>query len=167
MLVLPGQETVIHMGSLPVSLLVRPSQHGGPYLLAKQVLPPGALIAPHRHARQDQVNIVIDGSLGFLEGDREFAAPPGSTVVRRAGVTHALWNPGTAAATMIEITSPGAEMEQFFLGFDALTAAAGGQPDAAAAAELAARFGITYDLGQIPRLEIEYGVQAGGAQWVQ
>ncbi len=162
----PGRGTPIRMGALPVTLRVRAAQTGGAYVLSEQVLPPGVLVAPHTHHEQDQVSLVLAGSLGFLVGDQEFTAPPGSCVARPRGIPHAVWNPGPGEGTMAEITSPGGQMEEFFLAFHALTVAAG-QPTAAAIADLAAPFGITYDQARIPGLEARYQVTAGGAWWAE
>jgi quercetin dioxygenase-like cupin family protein len=161
----PGGGQVIHTGAMPVSFKVVPAQVGGAYEMHEQQIPAGTLVAPHTHNRQDQVSYVLDGVLGFLVGDREFEVPAGGMVYRPRGITHAVWNPSPAGARMLELSSPGQEMEAFFRAFDELTQAR--QVTAAAVAELARPYGITYDLGLVPGLEDLHGVSAAGAWWEQ
>jgi hypothetical protein len=64
---------------------------------------------------------------------------------------------------MLEISSPGTEIEEFFNHFGDLTAAGGATADAIQT--LAAPYGISYDLSRIPDLEARHNVSAGGAWW--
>ena len=162
-LVRPGEGAPIRMGALPVDLLVPSAFSGGTYELHEQPVPPGVLVVPHTHARQDQISVVTAGTLGVLVGDEEFIAPVGSCVLRPRGVVHALWNASTEPARMIEVSSPGAEIEQFFRQFTNLTVAGGAT--SSAIAELARPYGITYRLDLVPALEERHGVSAGGGWW--
>lgn len=159
----PGDGPAISMGTLPLVFKALSAWTGGAYELHEQPIKPGVLVAPHRHQYQDQVSYVVSGTLGFLVGDEEFEAPAGSFIWRPRRVMHALWNSGSQQARMLEISSPGAEIEQFFNFFGGLTAA--GKATAEAIQKLAAPYGISYDLSRIPDLELKHGVSAGGAWW--
>lgn len=159
----PGQGPAISMGALPLVFKALSAWTGGAYELHEQPISPGVLVAPHRHEHQDQVSYVVSGTLGFLVGSEEFEAPAGSFIWRPRQVTHALWNSGPAEARMLEISSPGSQIEEFFNRFGELTKAGGATAEAIS--KLAAPYGISYDLARIPGLEARHGVSAGGAWW--
>jgi mannose-6-phosphate isomerase-like protein (cupin superfamily) len=162
-LVLPGEGASIRMGALAADLLVPTAFSGGAYELHEQPVPPGVLVVPHTHAHQDQISLVTAGTLGVLVGDEEFVAPVGSCVLRPRGLVHALWNAGPEPARMIEVSSPGVGIEEFFRRFTDLTVAGGAT--SSAIAELARPYGITYRLDLAPALEERHGVSAGGGWW--
>jgi mannose-6-phosphate isomerase-like protein (cupin superfamily) len=159
----PGEGPAIHMGSLPVVFKTLSAWTRGAYEMHEQRLAPGVLVAPHTHIHQDQVHYVLTGTLGFLVGDQEFTAPAGSFIWRPRRVRHALWNSGSEESRFLEVSSPGGAIEEFFRRFGDLTDA--GAATAAAIEELAAPYGISYDLAMIPGLEARHGVSAGGAWW--
>lgn len=159
----PGEGPAISMGALPLVFKALSAWTGGAYELHEQPISPGVLVAPHRHEHQDQVSYVVSGTLGFLVGDEEFEARAGSFIWRPRQVTHALWNSGPADARMLEISSPGSRIEEFFNRFDELTKAGGATAEAII--KLAAPYGISYDLSRVPGLEARHGVSAGGAWW--
>jgi mannose-6-phosphate isomerase-like protein (cupin superfamily) len=159
----PGEGPTIHMGALPVVFKVLSAWTGGAYEMHEQWLKPGMLVAPHSHANEDQVHYVLAGTIGFLVGDAEFEAPAGSFIWRPRRVLHALWNNGSREAQFLEVSSPGGPIEEFFRRFGELTEA--GAATADAIRELAAPYGISYDLAKIPDLEARHNVTAGGAWW--
>jgi mannose-6-phosphate isomerase-like protein (cupin superfamily) len=159
----PGEGPAISMGALPLIFKALSAWTGGAYELHEQPIRPGVLVAPHQHENQDQVSYVVSGTLGFLVGSEEFEAPAGSFIWRPRQITHALWNSGQQEARMIEISSPGTEIEEFFNRFGKLTEAGGATADAIR--NLAAPYGISYDLSRIPDLEARHNVSAGGAWW--
>lgn len=161
----PGGGDRIHMGALPVFFKVVSAQVGGACELHEQPIPPGTLVAPHTHERQDQVSYVLEGTLGFRVGVRDVEIPAGGAIFRPRGVPHAVWNAGPEPARMLELSTPGVEIEAFFRQFDELTRA--GQVTAEALAELARPYGITYHPEWIPALEERYGISAGSGWWAR
>jgi quercetin dioxygenase-like cupin family protein len=159
----PGEGPALRMGSLPLVFKTLSAWTNGAYEMHEHRLAPGVLVAPHTHTHQDQVHYVLAGAIGCLIGDQEFTAPAGSYLWRPRGVVHALWTSGTAEARVLEVSSPGGEMEDFFRRFGELTEAGGATADAIQS--LAAPYGISYDLAMIPGLEARYGVSAGGVWW--
>lgn len=159
----PGEGPALRMGSLPLVFKTLSEWTGGAYEMHEHRLAPGVLVAPHTHTHQDQVHYVLAGTIGCLIGGQEFTAPAGSYIWRPRGVVHALWTSGAAEARVLEVSSPGREMEEFFRRFGDLTEAGGATAEAIQA--LAAPYGISYDLAMIPSLEARYGVSAGGVWW--
>jgi mannose-6-phosphate isomerase-like protein (cupin superfamily) len=160
---LPGEGRTIRTGAMSVVYKVSADWTGGAYTMHEQPVEPGVMVAPHTHADQDQVSYVVEGELGFLVGDEEFAAPAGSCIFRPRGVRHALWNAGSATARMIEITNPGSDFECYFLRFGELTEA--GETRQEVIHALGARYGITYDLAKAEDLARRHGVSSAGSWW--
>jgi mannose-6-phosphate isomerase-like protein (cupin superfamily) len=159
----PGEGPALRMGSLPLVFKIMPEWTGGTYEMHEHRLAPGVLVAPHTHTHQDQVHYVLTGTIGCLIGDQEFTAPVGSAIWRPRGVVHALWTSGAPEARVLEVSSPGSAMAEFFRRFGDLTDAGGATAEAIQA--LAAPYGITYDLAMVPGLEARHGVSAGGVWW--
>ena len=161
--VAPGAGPALRMGALPLVFKALSAWSGGAYEMHEHRIGPGVLVPPHTHAHQDQANYVLAGTIGCLVGDQEFELPAGSFIWRPRGIRHALWAAGGGEARFLEISSPGSEIEEFFHRFGDLTDAGAATPEAIQ--ELAAPYGITYDVPLIPRLEARHGVSAGGAWW--
>jgi hypothetical protein len=62
---------------------------------------------------------------------------------------------------MIEIINP-AGFENYFVDLAATVAANGGRPEPAVAAPVAERYGLSFDLGEVPDLVARYGLIAPG-----
>jgi quercetin dioxygenase-like cupin family protein len=60
------------------------------------VLPPGAHITRHSHARQHELFDVIEGAGVFQVGEHTFAGAPGKCVLVPAGTDHSLCNDSSA-----------------------------------------------------------------------
>ena len=89
-------------------------------------MPVGQNVPPHAHAHEDQVTIVVSGTVGATLADEEFELTAGSVVFLPRDVPHRLWNKGDDIARVLEIYTPGG----FDLVFEQIGAivAAGRQP---------------------------------------
>jgi hypothetical protein len=58
------------------------------------------------HRTEDEGWYVIEGTLRFRYGSREFDAPAGSGVLLRHGTPHTFWNPGAEPARYLLIARP-------------------------------------------------------------
>jgi mannose-6-phosphate isomerase-like protein (cupin superfamily) len=64
-------------------------------------------IAPlHVHHGDDEAWYILDGTLGFRLGDREFEASAGSAVLARKGTSHTYWNAGPTEARYLLVMAP-------------------------------------------------------------
>jgi quercetin dioxygenase-like cupin family protein len=61
-------------------------------------IPPGDMIPPHTHAREDECAFVLEGELTYDIGGEIIVARAGSFVLKPRGVYHAFCNTGTEAA---------------------------------------------------------------------
>ncbi|HUZ00378.1 MAG TPA: cupin domain-containing protein [Thermomicrobiaceae bacterium] len=53
---------------------------------------------PHLHHDDEEAWYVLEGTLRFRTGEREFDAPAGSAVLGPRGVAHTFWNPSREPA---------------------------------------------------------------------
>jgi quercetin dioxygenase-like cupin family protein len=109
----PGDGRSGDLGAITVDFKLFGADTGGAMAIVEHGFPPGALVPPHRHTREDEFSIVTEGLLGFRSGDREAVLGPGGYITKPRGEPHAMWNAGPEPARMIEVISP-AGFEMFF-----------------------------------------------------
>src|SRR4051812_7868491 len=78
----------------------------GRLLVMEGVIPPGTLIHPHTHTREDECSFILDGELQYLVGDAVYTAGRGSYVPKPRGVRHAFWNWTEQPARVMEMHTP-------------------------------------------------------------
>jgi mannose-6-phosphate isomerase-like protein (cupin superfamily) len=118
----------------------------GSVSLFEGTLPPGVVVPPHLHEREDECTHVLEGELVFRVGEREFAASAGAHVVKPRGVHHAFWNVGSSPARVLEIIAP-ATLDGYFCELTGLQACVDMDDleRRAATDALQARYGIRTD----------------------
>lgn len=150
----PGAARATRLGGLGANHLVEATALGGALAMVEHPLEPRSLGAPvHTHANEDEVSYVLEGTFGFMLGDREFEAGPGSTVVKPRGVPHAFWNATGRPARLLDVIAP-AGFERFFDEIAPLFPAEG-EPEEEALVTfggISSRFGLRMELDSIPRL---------------
>jgi uncharacterized cupin superfamily protein len=137
----PGGGTSASLRTIGVVFKLSGAETGGALAIVEHPFPPGALVPPHVHSREDEFSIVLEGEIGFRSGDREAVLGPGGYIAKPRGELHTMWNAGTEPARMIEVISP-AGLENYFRQLAALLAA--GPPNPAEIAELSDRYGLRY-----------------------
>jgi mannose-6-phosphate isomerase-like protein (cupin superfamily) len=60
----------------------------------------------HLHRTEDEAWYVLEGTLRFQFGTREFDAPAGAGVVLPRGTAHTFWNPGPGPARYLLVVGP-------------------------------------------------------------
>jgi mannose-6-phosphate isomerase-like protein (cupin superfamily) len=85
---------------------------GGAFSLAEQLLPRGSAPPVHRHTREDEAWLVLDGELSFFLDDEEHRAGPGTCVYGPRGRAHTFLV-RSEEARLLTLLSPGA-LEGFF-----------------------------------------------------
>jgi len=129
----------------------------GSISIVEHVFSPGYLVRPHRHTREDEISYVVEGEIGFRSDGREVSLAAGGYIVKPRGELHSMWNPGPGPARMIEIISP-AGFENYFVELAEAVAAAGGRPDPSVMGPVAERFGLSFDLAEVPDLVARHGL---------
>jgi oxalate decarboxylase/phosphoglucose isomerase-like protein (cupin superfamily) len=77
-------------------------------------VPPRVLAAPlHRHHKEDEYTVVLEGRLGVQLGDSVVEAVPGTWIIKLRNQWHTFWNAGDVPCRTIEIVSP-AGFEHYF-----------------------------------------------------
>src|SRR5690349_12134025 len=126
------------IGSIGVGFRLGGDQTGGQVAIVEHPFPPGALVPPHAHTREDEFSIVTAGAIGFRSGADEVVLEAGGYISKPRGELHTMWNAGDTEARMIEVITP-AGFERFFRELADLVQ--DGPPDPAAVAELSAGYG--------------------------
>src|SRR4028118_2372223 len=101
----PGEgKTVSFSGNRVRSIHGQP---GGAYSVAEWASEPGVTGTPlHVHREADEAFYVLEGTFGFLAGERAFEGGAGAFVFAPKGLEHAYWNAGKATAKVLLPTPP-------------------------------------------------------------
>jgi len=75
-------------------------------LLDLYCLEPGQEQAPHAHADQDKVYVLLEGRATVVVGDRRETLEPGEAVVAPAGTPHGIANAGPARVLALVVVTP-------------------------------------------------------------
>ena len=157
-LIPPGDGETVVLGGLGVVFKLSGAETGGAFAVVEHPLQSGALAGPpHTHANEDEVSLVLAGKIGVLIGDEVVRATQGAYVVKPWGVPHTFWNAGSEPARIQEIIAP-AGFEEYFREV-AEVLSAGGPPDLAKIAEIAARYGLTLHPERLPEIMREHDVR--------
>ncbi|BEL05320.1 cupin domain-containing protein [Actinoplanes sichuanensis] len=137
----PGEGRSGDLGAITVDFKIWGDDNGGELAIVEHEFPPGALVPPHIHSREDEHSIVTSGVIGFRSEDREVVLGAGGYITKPRGEAHAMWNAGSEPARMIEVISP-AGFEMFFKAVVDMVEA--GDPDPERGAALAAEHGLEF-----------------------
>jgi quercetin dioxygenase-like cupin family protein len=121
--------------------------NGGEVAIVEHPFAVGLITAPHRHTREDEHSIVLEGQIGFRSDADEVVLGPGGYITKPRGQMHAMWNAGPVPGRIIEVITPGGFESYFRELSELLTASASGDAglhESDAFAELAAKYGLTY-----------------------
>ncbi|MCW6004797.1 cupin domain-containing protein [Micromonospora sp. CPCC 205371] len=153
----PGEGRSGLLGSIGVQFKLWGDDTGGALSIVEHPFPVGALVAPHRHTREDEYSIVTEGEIGFRSGDREVVLGAGGYITKPRGELHAMWNAGQVPARMIEIISP-AGFEHFFR--EVVEMIAAGPVEAEQGVGLAERYGLEFEEpAWLPDVVARYGLE--------
>ena len=81
--------------------------NGGEVAMVEHPFAVGFITAPHRHSREDETSIVLEGQIGFRSDDAEVVLGPGGYITKPRGQMHAMWNAGTIPGRIVEVITPG------------------------------------------------------------
>jgi quercetin dioxygenase-like cupin family protein len=129
---------------------VTAERSGGSLTIEEWGLPPGQMIPPHTHTREDECNFVLEGELTCEVGGEIVVASAGSYVLKPRDVPHALYNAGTEPVRVLEILTPGG-FESYFDEYEELASRTLDEEEhRRARAELGERYGVIWHDERIP-----------------
>jgi quercetin dioxygenase-like cupin family protein len=133
---------------------------GGEVAIVEHPFAVGTITAPHRHTREDEHSIVLEGQIGFRSDADEVVLGPGGYITKPRGQTHAMWNAGPVPGRIIEVITPGG-FESYFRELSELLTASepGGQAHAPGGPDL-------HESDAFARLAAKYGLTYGSPDWL-
>ena len=144
---------------LDITHKVTAEASGGSLKIEEWGLPPGEMIPPHTHAREDECSYVLEGELSCYVGGEVVLAPKGSYVVKPRGVPHAFYNAGAETVLVMEILTPGDAFEGYFDEYEEIVSQnMSHEEHQKARAELGERYGITWHDERIPEVRERFGI---------
>ena len=156
----PGEGRHAPIGRLDTIHKVPGYVMNGRVALVEHTLPSRFLSCPrHRHAREDELSIVLDGTLSVLLGDQVVTATPGSYVLKPRGQWHAVWSEGPGPARFIELLIPGG-LEGYLDRMAQLLSNAHA-PERDEVRRLADEYGVEFDFDGIGPLCQRFGLELG------
>jgi quercetin dioxygenase-like cupin family protein len=150
-----GEQTTLMLFAVRFDYKVTSADSGGALAALEVTIPPGTLVKPHNHSREDEYTVVLDGTVGARVGDRIVEAGVGASMAKPRGIPHAMWNRGPDTARVLEVLSPGG-LEDYF---EELAPALRAKMPPAEYDALAHRYGLTIENDWIEELERTYGVK--------
>ena len=133
--------------------LVDSDDFGGRVGLVEHLLAPRSIAAPmHRHTKEDEFSMVLQGTVWFSAEGTELMAGPGDLVVKPRGEWHTFWNRDDQPARLLEIISPGGLEHAFRLidiaaedvDLESVVAAYGCEADLAATLPIVEKYHLTW-----------------------
>ena len=85
---------------------------GEAVVLEMFVKPDGFVAAAHVHPYQEERFEILDGSVSFMLGGKEFVAGPGEKLTVPTGTPHRFWNAGEEEARFVCEVRPALQFEQ-------------------------------------------------------
>jgi quercetin dioxygenase-like cupin family protein len=153
-----GPDEGVYLPVLDIVHKVTAQSSGGSLTVEEWGLPPGQMIPPHTHTREDECNFVLEGELTCEVGGEIVVAPVGSYVLKPRDVPHALCNTGTEPVRVLEILTPGG-FESYFDEYEEIVSSTMDEEEQRKArAELGERYGVSWHDERIPEARARFGI---------
>jgi len=157
--VLVGPDEGAYLPALDIAHKVTAVTSGGSMMIEEWGLPPGEMIPPHTHSREDECSFVLEGEMMCYVGGEVLSAPQGSYVIKPRGVSHAFYNSGAGTVKVMEILTPGGAFEGYFDEYEEIVSRQmSDEEHTRARAELGERYGITWHDERIPEVRASFGI---------
>ena len=150
--VLPGQGDIVPLPGFGAVFKLSSRNNGGEVAIVEHPFEVGTITRPHRHTREDEHSIVLEGEIGFRSDDSEVVLGPGGYITKPRLQMHAMWNAGSRPGRIVEVITPGG-FENYFRELSELLVSPATDPAGQEArilrelpefAELAEKYGLTY-----------------------
>ena len=149
----------VYLPTLQVTHKVTQENFTPALAIVESSLPPGEMIPPHTHAREDECAFVLEGELTLDVGGEVVVAPVGSFVLKPRGIYHAVCNTGTEPVRFLEFHTPG-EFENYYDEYEQIVQSAKSEEERLKArAALGERYGITWHDERIPEAMARFGLK--------
>ena len=156
--VLIGPDEGAHLSVLGITHKVTAESFSGALTSIEASIPPGDMIPPHTHTREDECAFVVEGELSFDVGGEVVVAQAGSFVLKPRGVYHAFCNTGTEVARVLEFHIPG-EFENYYDEYEQIVESEMDDEERIRARiELGERYGVTWHDERIPEAMARFGI---------
>jgi quercetin dioxygenase-like cupin family protein len=94
--------------------LVDSKDWDGRFAMLEHLLAPRSIAAPmHRHSKEDEFSLVLEGHVWYHAAGEELVATVGDLVFKPRGEWHTFWNAADEPARVLEVISPGGLEEAF------------------------------------------------------
>lgn len=97
-----------------IKLKLSSSESGGELYVFEVLSPPGAVVPPHVHRKEDELIHVIDGEYEIFLDGRTHTAGPGAVVNFPRLIPHGFGNISKRPTRALFVVLPGANFEKFF-----------------------------------------------------
>ena len=156
--VLIGPDEGDHLSVLGITHKVTAESFSGALTSIEASIPPGDMIPPHTHTREDECAFVVEGELSFDVGGEVVVAQAGSFVIKPRGVPHAFCNTGTEIARVLEFHIPG-EFENYYDEYEQIVESEMDDEERQRArSELGERYGVSWHDERIPEAMARFGI---------
>ena len=153
-----GPDEGAYLPTLRITYKVTDESFGGAFTSIETRLPPGEMIPPHTHTREDECNFVLEGELTFDIGGQIVVAPVGSFVIKPRGIYHAFCNAGTEVARFLEFHTPGG-FEDYYDEYERIVRGEMDEEERLRArSELGERYGVVWHDERIPEVMARLGI---------
>ena len=157
-----------------LTFVARESDENGEYLVAENVVQPGAGPPMHVHHYQEEALTVVSGRIGYqTQGGEEKFGEVGETVTFKPGVAHRFWAAGDEPLRCTGYIRPPDNIEYFLKSiYDSTRRSGGHRPDPFDAAWLLRRYRSEFAMTDIPAfvqkvifpVQLFFGSMAGKAK---
>ena len=156
--ILIGPDDGVHLPVLGITRKVTAAHFGGALTSIEGRIPPGDMIPPHTHTREDECAFVTKGELTFDVGGQIAVAPAGSFVLKPRGIYHAFCNTGTEVAHVLEFHTPG-KFENYYDEYERIVGSEMDEDERLKArTELGTRYGVVWHDELIPEAMARFGI---------
>jgi quercetin dioxygenase-like cupin family protein len=156
--ILIGPDDGAHLPILDITHKVTAESFGGALTSIEGRIPPGDMIPPHTHTREDECAFVTKGELTYNVGGQIVVAPAGSFVFKPRGIYHAFCNTGSEVAHVLEFHTPG-EFENYYDDYEQIVDSEMDEDERLKArTELGERYGVVWHDELIPEAMARFGI---------
>ena len=109
----PGEGDYVALPGFGAVFKLSSKTNRGEVAIVEHPFAVGTITKPHRHTREDEHSIVLEGQIGFRSDSDEVVLGPGGYITKPRGQTHAMWNAGPRPGGSSRSSRPAASRATF------------------------------------------------------